>query len=86
LRAESIVAQPPNQLHRVTKPRNGHGLVCALTARVNLEVSSYYGFAHSWNSRGDRHQIRVDAAYYNNWLLPWQCNSPEVHDKAARVL
>jgi hypothetical protein len=38
LQAECVVAQAANQLNGITEPRNGHRLICAFAARMNVKV------------------------------------------------
>jgi len=70
LRCEGIAAQASNESHRITKPGHGHGLICTLTARMDLEVRSGDRLAHRWNSSGERYKVNIDTANDYDWLFP----------------
>jgi hypothetical protein len=86
LLAESVASQPSNHTHRIAKPCNCHGLICAFAAGMDLKIIPDDRFTHRRNPFGECYKISIDAADDNDWLLPRQFKSPEAHNKALVVL
>jgi hypothetical protein len=78
LSAERIVPHAPNESHRIAEPGHSDGLICALSAGMNLKVGSDDGLAYGRNSFSDRHQVGINAADDDDWFLRRQCISPQI--------
>ncbi len=76
LRADCVVAEPADHVHRISQARDRDGLVGALSAGVNLKIAADHGLAGQRNFRGDDHEILVDAPHHNNRLSCGQCVAP----------
>ncbi len=69
LAAKGIHADPPEHAHLRPQAGGGDGLVSALAARHSTEITADHRLASVRDALAARHQVHVNAAYYDYFRL-----------------